>query len=72
MPSQDRIRGELPDRMRSERRSVGLSNEAHNGNLYSEEVALIPEQVAMWKWNTTQGASIEIRQASDDNLPTHP
>jgi hypothetical protein len=46
MPSQNRMPGEPSARMRSVRRSVGISNEAYNGNLYVENAALTPEQRA--------------------------
>ena len=72
MPSQNRMLGEPPARMRSVRRSVGIPNEAHYGNLYGENAALTREQLAKVKLgHNTRSASIEIRHASEDNLPTH-
>ena len=72
MPSQNRMPGEPPARMRSERRSVGITNEAHNGNLYGENAALTREQLGKVIWeHNTRSTSIEIRHASEDNLPTH-
>ena len=71
MPSQIRMPGEPPARMRSVRRSVGITNEAHYGNLYGENAALTRERRKVKLGHNTRSASIEIRHASDDNLPTH-
>ena len=65
------MRGEPPARTRSVRRSVGITNEAHYGNLDGENAVLTREQAQVKLGHNTRSASIEIRHASEDNLPTH-
>jgi hypothetical protein len=72
MPSQNRMPVEPLARMRSVRRSIGISNEAHYGNLYGENAALTPGTARKVKLgHNTRSASIEIRHSSEDNLPTY-
>ena len=71
MASQNRMPGEPPAQMRSMRRWVGITNEAHYGNLYGENAALTREQRKVKLGHNTRSASIEIRHASEGNLPTH-